>query len=285
MKTSIEHLPESKQQQILAIVEIIKEVATPEKIILYGSYATGEWAVDNYVENGVKYGFRSDYDFLVVTNKANEKDYVLQDKIINRSRSLFQTPVTPIIHDIDYVNEGLEIGQYFFTDIIKEGILLFDAGTVNFAEPRLLSNEEMKKISQRYFKQWFNAGAEFIIGAELYFNRNQLNMGAFMLHQAAERFYNTILLVFTGYKPKTHNLDKLRTYAKQLSQQLSSIFPVDNKTENHLFDLLKRGYIEARYDENYFITKDELKELIKRIEKMKELIDKICLEKIASFDE
>lgn len=41
MKTSLSHLPEIKQKQILQIAEVIKEVAAPEKIVLLGSYAKG----------------------------------------------------------------------------------------------------------------------------------------------------------------------------------------------------------------------------------------------------
>lgn len=287
MKTSLSHLPQSKQEQILQIVDIIKEVAAPEMIILFGSYATGDWVEDNYVENGIKYEYKSDYDFLIVTKNNIEKDYVLQDKIINRCRNRFRIPVTPIIHDIDYINEGLEIGQYFFTDIIKEGVLLFNTNTVKFSNPRELSNEERKRISQQYFNQWFKSGTEFLIDANNAFKRNSVNHSVFYLHQSAERFYNTALLVFTYYKPKTHNLDKLRHYAKPLSAELFSLFPfpVEDKQENHLFDLLKRGYVEARYNEDYQITKQELTVLMERVQKMKDIVEKICSEKIISFNE
>jgi HEPN domain-containing protein len=216
---------------------------------------------------------------------------VLQDKIINRCRNRFRTPVTPIIHDIDYINEGLEIGQYFFTDIVKEGILLYDTGTIKFTEPRELPKSEMKEIAQRYFNQWFKTATNFLSYSKHAFEKlieenEPLNDAVFLLHQSTERFYNTMLLVFTSYKPKTHNLDKLRHYAKPLSAELFSLFPfpVEDKQENHLFDLLKRGYVEARYNENYQITKQELAVLMERVQKMKDIVEKICKEKIASFN-
>jgi uncharacterized protein len=53
--------------------------------------------------------------------------------------------------------------------------------------------------------------------------------------------------VETGYKPKTHNLDKLKRYAKRFSEELEKVFPDNTPEEKHLFDLLKRGYIDARY--------------------------------------
>ena len=84
----------------------------------------------------------------------------------------------------------------------------------------------------------------------------------FNLHQAAERTYNAVILVETGYKPKTHNLDKLKRYSKRFSQELEGIFPDNTPQEKHLFDLLKRGYVDARYKDHYEITSEELALLI-----------------------
>ena len=39
MKTSIEHLPKLRQEQIFKIIEVIKDFVKPEKVILYGSRA------------------------------------------------------------------------------------------------------------------------------------------------------------------------------------------------------------------------------------------------------
>lgn len=285
MNTSLTHLPPEKQQEIEAIVKVIVSVAAPEIVMLFGSYATGNWVEDRYRENGVRYEYISDYDFLVVTKGRTEKDYMLADRIVNQSRHLTRVAVNPIVHEIDYVNEGLSIGQYFFTDIIKDGVLLYDTGKVSFSEPKELTQQERQQIANRYFDKWFVSGSEFIVGAQLYYNRKQYNLAAFILHQAAEYFYNTVLLVFTGYKPKTHSLDKLRQYAKPYSKELYTVFPVstDNEREAHLFDLLKRGYIDARYKHDYQITEEELRALIERVGQMKAVVERICREKIASF--
>ena len=106
------------------------------------------------------------------------------------------------------------------------------------------------------------------------------------MHQAAESFYYATLLVFTGYKPKSHNLYKLRKQAKHLSEELFLLFPIEsNKVEKNLFDLLKRGYIDARYKIDYIITKEELTILIERIKMMKLVVEKICQKKIESLVE
>ena len=284
MKTSLAHLPQSNQEQIIQIAEVIKETTNPEKIILFGSYAKGTQVNDTYIERGIRYEYISDYDFLVIPKDNTVKEYVVQDKVVNRFRQ-FETPVNVIVHDINYVNEGLSEGQYFFSDIVKEGILLYNTGNFEFLKPRELTNSEKKFIAQRYFDKWYVIGNEFLIDAINAYNRESLNKAAFELHQATENFYNTVLLVFTGYKPKTHNLDKLRQYAKHISEDLFAVFPFPEKNEidKHLFDLLKRGYIDARYKDDYVITKEELIRLLEKVETLKQVIQKICMQKISSY--
>lgn len=284
MKTSLSHLPERHQSEILQICEKIKEIADPEKIILFGSYAKGTPVDDTYFEDGIRYHYISDYDFLVIPKDKSIKEYIIQDKIINTFRGL-ETPINIIAHDIDYVNEGLSEAQYFFTDILSEGVLLHDRGNTDFLKTRELTGSEKKTIAERYFNQWYKNGSGFLKGSGFYFKEGQFNLAAFELHQAAENFYNTTLLVFTGYKPKTHNLEKLRQYAKNLSEELFLVFPFPAKEEKdmHLFELLKRGYIDARYKEDYSITESELMELTEKIEMMQAVVQKICLIKISSF--
>lgn len=282
MKTSLTHLPEFKRQQILQIKDIITNVVNPEKVILFGSYATGAWVEDEYLEAGTLYTYVSDYDFLIVTINNGEKEHVLNDKIINLSRNLTEVPVNCLIHDINYINEGLAFGQYFFADIVKEGVLLYDSGKVEFSKPKERTKQEQRDVATNYFSLWFERGSDFLIIANDCLIRKRLKVGVFQLHQATECFYNTILLVFSGYKPKTHSLEKLRQYAKPYSKELMQIFPEspEDKNESHLFDLLKRGYIDARYKNDYLILDKELVTLIEKVKKMQTVVERICNERI-----
>lgn len=281
MNQFLSHLPEEKQKEILEILEIIKEEAQPEKVILFGSHTSNNWVEDEYVEDGITFSYISDYDFLVVTNKSDEKEHAIISHIENRTEHI-KNVVSPIVHDIEYINQGLRFGQYFFTDIIREGILLYDTKNVQFDKPKHLSSKEEQDKAQGYFDIWYPQAQTFLKLSSVCINDNELRIGAFQLHQATECFYNTALLVFTGYKPKTHNLQKLRNYAKHISLELFQVFrtPPSDEQEYHLFDLLKRGYIDARYKLDYAITADELKILIEKVSKMQDVVNKLCKEKI-----
>ncbi|MDR3711324.1 MAG: nucleotidyltransferase domain-containing protein [Puia sp.] len=126
MNTSLSHLPERKQEQLREITETIVGAVDPEKVILFGSHATGRWVEDRFTEGHITYEYVSGYDLLVIA-KADEKrkDYEIQDIVESHCR--YKTPVNAITHNIGYINKHLSEGQYFFSDIEKEGIMLYDA--------------------------------------------------------------------------------------------------------------------------------------------------------------
>jgi len=144
-----------------------------------------------------------------------------------------------------------------------------------------LTPAEEKEIAQRYYDIWYPHGIGLLKTAKYNLEQGEYKIGVFILHQATESLYYATLLVFTGYKPKTHNLYKLRKQAKHLSEELFLLFPIEtSKEEKNLFDLLKRGYIDARYKADYYITKEELSALIERIQNMQKMVEQICREKI-----
>jgi HEPN domain-containing protein/predicted nucleotidyltransferase len=283
MKTTLFHLTQPRQALVMEAVEIIKQVINPEAIILFGSYAKGTLVEQRYVSQGITYDYTSDIDFLVVTKGDTAEPSEQQYQVFKQTEH-FRPSVNMEIHEIGYINEGLEFGQYFFADIMKEGVLLYDKGNIVFSEKKLLSPAEEKDIAQKYFDIWFPNGQAFLKNANFSLTENDLKIGVFVLHQAAESLYYATLLVFTGYKPKTHNLFKLRKQAREHSIELFEHFAVEaDKSERDLFDLLKRAYLDARYNPEYFITADQLKALIDRVQTMQQIVKRICEEKIASF--
>lgn len=146
----------------------------------------------------------------------------------------------------------------------------------------LLSPQQEQKKAQAYFDILYPQGHAFLKGALFHLSEKDLRVAAFSLHQAVECFYNTVLLVFTGNKPNTHNLPKLRDYSKHISSDLYSVFEpsTSNEQENNLFDLLERGYTDARYQLDYEITANALTALIEKVINMQAIVGLLCKEKI-----
>jgi predicted nucleotidyltransferase len=86
MKKSLSHLPKDKQNELRLIVEKIRERIEPQMLILFGSYARGNWVEDTYLEDGVTYEYRSDYDILVIVKSVKIADsYDLLLGLTNRA--------------------------------------------------------------------------------------------------------------------------------------------------------------------------------------------------------
>ena len=66
MKTSLDHLPEQKIHELKRAVATIRQfVAEPQMIILFGSYARGDW-VEDLDPDTLQFRYQSDFDLLVV---------------------------------------------------------------------------------------------------------------------------------------------------------------------------------------------------------------------------
>ncbi len=72
----------------------------------------------------------------------------------------------------------------------------------------------------------------------------------------------------------------LRKLSHSVDSRLSRIFPLDSWENKQLFKLLKKAYIDARYNPNYKITEDQLLQLSQQVEMLNEIGRSICLEKI-----
>ncbi|MFQ5632390.1 MAG: HEPN domain-containing protein [bacterium] len=288
MKISLAQLTEEKQDELKAVVRLTLEHFPQgvEMIILFGSYARGQ-QVEELGPDGFYYTYQSDFDILAITDtKERANHYHTWDRLEDRFyRSPgVRTPVTLIAHHIDYVNTNLSQGHYFFKDIAKEGILLYDSKRFELAEPRKLTPAEYKKQAEEYFEEWFETASEFFGYFQTGFEKGQYTSAAFQLHQAVESFYAAILLVFTLYKPKIHDIEKLGRQAAGHDPQLLSVFPRGTKEERRRFKLLQKAYIDARYKKkHYTITREELQWLAERVEILQELTEKICKQKIESI--
>ncbi|MFA7186006.1 MAG: HEPN domain-containing protein, partial [Victivallales bacterium] len=251
-----------------------------------GSYARGDWVEDRYIgDDGIVYEYKSDYDILIVIKDPRKYEHKYpQEKIAKKARSLgVRTDLSIIFHSVWAFKRAVNKGFYFFADIIREGIMLYSSERVPLPEIKELSIKERKYYAQKDFGNWFESANEFYIDFENAFKRGSYNKAAFELHQAAERFYTAVSLTFTGYKPKLHDLEKLGIRVQALSDEFKDIFPKETQKEKDLFDLLKRAYVEARYDMEYEITGEELEYLAERVKLLQTTTEKVCEEKIKSF--
>ena len=293
MKDSIAYLPKDKQDDLVFLVkEILKRLPQTEYIILYGSYARG-----NYVrrsvrieDGGIPTVKISDYDIYVVTSGFNSKK---AETVLDNIEDIFfsgkdfdrDTPVQFITDDIKTLNKYLEEGRYFYTQIKQEGIVLYNSGKYKLSRRRKLNFAEIKEQAQEYFDEKFEKGNFFFDDAVTNKGRERFQMSSFYLHQACENYYYAIRLTFTLRNNKQHNLSKLSSSVRRYTDDLGTVFPQNTPEEKRLFVLLKAAYVEARYNPYFVVTKEDIDTLIPKVELLRDIAKRICEAKIKEYGE
>jgi uncharacterized protein len=271
--------PAWKRAKLAAIVERIRDEAPcADLILLFGSHARGD-AVDDF-----RTGYRSDFDLLVVVERAEAaEDHARWARVEKAIEPIAApTPVSLIVHDVRAINQELRRGQFFFVEIVAQGVVLFDAKRFTLARPKGATPEERQAIAQEYFDYWFASAGEFYDTYRDDLGKGRFSKSAFELHQATERYFAAALLVFTGTKPSTHDLAELAKLVAPLHPLLAEPFPRASEDDERLFKMLKRAYIEARYKRSYRVTADELATLGERVRELAARVERACREGIAS---
>ena len=309
LQSRIEKLPHRAQRDIERAVQILREEfahATARrkseqtrdgrilKIILFGSYAKGKQIIDPVGR------YFSDYDFLVVVNHEELTDAArywrkAEDRIVDMlTERGWPQPFSLIIQSMEDVNYQLRRGRFFWSDLVREGIVLFEELGFPFEKPSVLTQEEACAEAEGYFRKNFRKIRNSLLAASDHRARADeeikpeekaelRNEAAFDLHQAMERAYYCIMLVLTSYSPKSHNLNFLSKRAEQQDQRLIGVWKTDTKFGRRCYELLRAAYVKSRYSDHYKISDQELDWITDRVMELQELTRIICEERIAEL--
>jgi predicted nucleotidyltransferase/HEPN domain-containing protein len=302
MRTDLNHLPLTKQRELERVVQIVFEefgdahgeakgrrrLGRIMKIVLYGSHARGGWVDEPHTAKG----YVSDFDLLIIVNQKELTErttyWAAAEERLNAEyamRGALRTPVNFIVHSLQQVNQGLAHGRFFFMDIARDGIALYEADDRPLAEPKPKTAADTLAMAKEYFEEWLPGASEFLEGFRFYRDRKSGKKAAFLLHQATESLYHCVLLVCTFYTPHNHNIGFLRTQAERLDRRLQDVWPMASRKERSMFEKLKDAYVKARYSKHYRITGEELAWLGDRVEELGQVVHLVCSEKIAELEE
>ncbi|MFK4822197.1 nucleotidyltransferase and HEPN domain-containing protein [Ochrobactrum quorumnocens] len=299
MKDRIDHLPHVKQHELRRVVEVLLEEfedALKEgsadfkkrgrilKIVLFGSYARGTQVDEPHTGKG----YRSDFDLLIIVNNRKLADFETywhkaEDRLM-RMRDV-QTPVNFIVHSLREVNSRIKEGRYFFTDIRREGIVLYELDAEPLDQPGALNPEDAYRVAKEYFYDRLPHARVFAKTARFLLDERDLREATFILHQAIEQAYSSFLLVTTNYSPASHNLKFLRRLSEGLRNELAKAWPQDQQRYKAWFNIVNEAYVKARYSPHFDITEEALRWLLQQTNLLIAEIEEICsqhLEKIAS---
>lgn len=301
MRTDLDHLPANKQRELERVIQLVfeefedsfalsrrewKKQGRILKVLLYGSYARGGWIDEPHTAKG----YKSDYDLLIVVNDARLTDRVkywsrLDERLMREYgvTGTLKTPVNFIVHTLGEVNDGLAHGRYFFIDVARDGIALYQADDEKLHQPRPKTPEQALAMAQEYFEEWMPGSQRKLELAKIAIEKDYHKDAAFLLHQTTESLYHCVLLTVTFYTPHVHNLGFLRTQAERLDRRLVNVWPGDNRKQRAMFEKLKEAYVKARYSKHYRITAEELAWIAEQVEELGRVVHAICAERIAEL--
>lgn len=255
------------------------------KIILFGSYARTDWVdePDN--------GYLSDFDLLVVVSHEKLTDiadywYVAEDKIL-RDPAVGRT-VNIIVHTMAEVNQALTRGEYFWTDILRDGVVLYELPGHPFAQPQPMTAAEAHDAARRHFEKKVkdldlrieNARQNVALSGE---GQHVRKWAAFLLHQATETAYACFLLTHTFYFPRSHNIKFLRSIAEDTDKRLAAAWPREHRADRRRFELLKRAYVEARYSDQYDVDAADLSLQLESVIQLRDMVAIASEDRIAAL--
>ena len=290
MKSSLDHLPERKQRELARVLEILHEEFEDAlkggtaafkkrgrilKVILFGSYARGDWVDEPHTMKG----YRSDYDLLIIVNDRRLTDfasywYKAADRLLHDKG--VTTQVGFIVHSRREVNTALREGQYFFSDIRREGIVLYELDNEPLTEPRPVNPAEEYRLAKEHFYNRFHHAEVFVKTFRFCLSENDFDEAAFLLHQAIEQAYSALLLTLTNYGPPSHSLNFLRTLAEGRDRRLAEAWPRDQQRYRAWFNTINEAYVKARYSKHFEISEEALLWLGERMAILLGLVETIC---------
>ena len=292
MRTDLDHLPALQQRELERVTQTLlaefeaavaggtqpfRRQGRVLKIILFGSYARNDWVDEP------QNGYQSDYDLLIIVSHEKLTDiadywYVAEDKIL-RDPQVGRT-VNIIVHTLQEVNEALSKGQYFFTDIARDGVVLYELPNHPLAMPAPPTPKDAFALAQGYLDDWSGKIASALKLTKFAMEQSEAKDAAFLLHQAVERCYACFLLVRTLYFPRSHNIKFLRSLAEQSEPRLIAAWPRESRLDRRRFELLKRSYVEARYSTSYEIGSEDLEALATQAAALRDLVEAVSRERL-----
>ena len=300
MRKDVDHLPVVQQEELARVTQILldefgvaiaratqpwKKNGKIQAIILFGSYSRTDWVDEP--ENG----YQSDFDILVIASHKDLTDvaeywYVAEDKI--QRDATIARPVNVIVHTLDEVNEGLTRGEYFWVDIARDGIALYELAGVALATPKPLTAADAYEMALKYYSDQSRSIGQWIDLVEYSISRipsdtTWSKKAAFNLHQAVETAYTCFLLVRTQYVARSHNLKFLRSLAEAQEPRLIDSWPRATKVDRRRFELAKRAYVEARYATDYVVSGDDLHAITAAVHKLRDNVESLSREWIDSL--
>jgi uncharacterized protein len=262
-------------EMTLKLAGIADSILPADKIFLLGGSSHQQTSESIFYASPCKLNNQFDYFFLVLCNDLQHRPpHEWQDKMESHCQK--QVPVTILLLETARFREWLANGHLFARRVVNDAPVIMDNSQENFMIPVKNENLSHYSIIEAAIKYNMKNAEEFMSGADLYINRKQPVMAAFMLHQATEQALAAIIKKGTGYHSHTHNLQRLIRFCSLVTHKVAMIFPGQTEKEKQQFRLLQKAYSDSRYRIDYSIGLNDLLDIKEKVLLLKNLALEGC---------
>ena len=288
--TKLENLNAEKDQykDLRAVKEQILSKYKLDKLICFGSKTNpSAEKVSCFLEServSIPQTELDRYYLLVVPSKEEPcPDILIQQRIEEDFKSSIS--LTILVHRMVEFNSALANGSSFFTSIYKKGIIIHDDNEDLFITPAK-GNPIKGRITKKeaFWKHWYKLSTSFTRGGNVFTDDQDNGIAVFMYHQALQHCYSAMLRVLIGYKTNSNSLPRL-TRLIDIALPDFSFIPQHRSTpeDSRLLGLLLKGFSDARYDNRFEATTEDLVAIMNKVNKILEGANEICMERITNL--
>ncbi len=282
METLINQTSDYLGEDIQQLVEVITNMVALEKIICFGGTVHRVSKRNCFEESGQYTDIvKSAYSLLLIP-QANQPlpNVIIQQRTEEATKAT--TELVTIIHSMDEVNAALENGSSFFSSIYQRGVLIYDGGEQAFATPGQ-GKPIASRIANRekFWDKWHGLAVGFLQGAAFYRTVEELRLAVYMLHQSVRHCYIGVLRVITGYHVNGDmGLARLSRLADATLPDQTIALPHKTASDIRLTGLLLKGYRDARYNDTFDITSEDVSQLMDCVSTVIKEANQLCLQRI-----
>ncbi len=189
---------------------------------------------------------------------------------------LGQKNINCTVYTYATIYEFLAKGHLYFSSVCTPNNCIYQSKP-GFTLP-LLDQEKCKMLienAKELFEQNMQKAITFFRAACKCVSESESTISAFMLQQACELSYRSLLLALRGKQVKCHDLVVLRKHLIHFVPTLIGILNQDENEEIGLLTRIQEAYIKSRYDQSYKISFDELNAAITASEKLIRCVQEI----------
>ncbi len=224
-------------------------------------------------------------DLIIVLEKSCTKSYSEFENVIDLAM-LGHENGTCTVHNYGLLNTLIQNGHLFYQTACVEKNIIYQKST---AESFTCANIDTLKNVKLDLEVSFNRGMEkacnFYEGAQYYLENGANDLTIFMLQQACELTYRTLLKVLRGRDVKCHAPAVLRKHLKRFAPTMMNIFSVSDDEELNYLGVLEDAYVKSRYQLDYSVDKELVLFLNEKVNLLQRCANRLFREKMQILDD